>query len=166
MAPPRTAKQPRRAAEQTTSRQDRNARRQAVEEVDKDTDADEPIDAGYETEDNNVDPSQGTAVQNMSIGVLSNQAKCHIANKKQVKKKFSLAKTELQNNIITLFEEHEEQADTAHSAQLKRLADLIALKASLESQMTTKLAHLQTEYETHSRELSGIIEARIRELKR
>lgn len=49
---------------------------------------------------------------------------------------------------------------------MKRLADLIDLKASLESQMSTQLARLKTTYETCSRELTDAIDARIRELSK
>ncbi|KAJ4380061.1 hypothetical protein N0V86_004368 [Didymella sp. IMI 355093] len=159
MTPPHTAKTPGSTAAQTNSR--RNARRQAIEEVDEDPHADESMSIEEEVEDDGVEPSQGTAVQNMIMGSLNNQKKRHDVKKKQVKEEYSRTKTQVQDNITTLFEEHEEQA-----AQLKRLADLIALKAALESQMTTKLAHLQAMHDTHSQELSEVIETRIKALKK
>ncbi|KAF3039966.1 hypothetical protein E8E11_001522 [Didymella keratinophila] len=166
MAPPRTAKQPGSTAADSHLRQDRNARRQVAEDVDEDDHPEDSAGVDDEAEDDAIEPSQGTAVQSMIIGGLNNQKKRHHVNKKQVKEKYGCTKTEVQNSIATLFDEHEEQADTAHSAQLKRLANLIALKASLESQMTTKLAHLQTMYDTHSRELSDVLDSRIKELKK
>ncbi|KAF3034702.1 hypothetical protein E8E12_005630 [Didymella heteroderae] len=110
MAPPRTAKQPGSTATQTISRQGRNARSQVAEDIDEDTHADDPEDVEDEAEDDDIESSQGTAVQNMIIGGLSNQKKRHVVNKKQVKEKYSRARIEVQNDIAALFEEHEEQA--------------------------------------------------------
>lgn len=72
MAPPHTAEKPDTTAVQITSRQGRNARRQVMEEVDEDTHADGSMDVDDEAEDDEIHPSQGTAVQNMIIGGLSN----------------------------------------------------------------------------------------------
>jgi hypothetical protein len=41
---------------------------------------------------------------------MQQQKKRHTVNKKQVKEKYSRTKTEVQDNITTLFVEHEEQA--------------------------------------------------------
>lgn len=55
--------------------------------------------------------------------------------------------------------------DTAHRAQLTRLADLLAQKASLESQMASKLARLRASYDARSKELIAVVDTRIKELK-
>lgn len=55
--------------------------------------------------------------------------------------------------------------DAAHRAQLNQLADLLAVKATLEAQMTTKLAYLRALYSAHSKELFTVVDARIKELK-
>jgi hypothetical protein len=56
-------------------------------------------------------------------------------------------------------------SDAVHRVQLTRLAELLAHKAALESQMTTKLAHLRAAYDAHSKELSFVVDSRIEELK-
>ncbi|KAF2630745.1 hypothetical protein BU25DRAFT_488894 [Macroventuria anomochaeta] len=164
MAPPRTAKKSSITAAQTASRQGPTARKQVVEEYDEDTQTD-CMDMDDEVEDDQLDSSQGTAVQNVIMGGLSNQKKRHVVNKKKVKEDYSRTKTKLQDNITAFFDEHEDQSDTAHRAQLNRLADLLAMKATLESQMTSKLAHLRAAYDAHSKELSTVVDSRIKELK-
>lgn len=72
MAPLRTAEKSDTAAVQTTAHQGRNACRQVMEEVDEDTHVDGSMDVDDEAEDDETYPSQGTAVQNMIIGGLSN----------------------------------------------------------------------------------------------
>ncbi|KAJ8106939.1 hypothetical protein OPT61_g9210 [Boeremia exigua] len=109
-------------------------------------------------------PSQGTEVQTMIIGSLSNK-KRHVLNKQKVTESYSSTKTDVQNSITAFFDAHEDQADAVHTAQLKRLADLTAVKATIEAQMTTKLAHLRALYDAHSRELTSVVASRIKELK-
>jgi hypothetical protein len=70
MAPPHTAKTPGSTAAQTNSR--RNARRQAIEEVDEGPHTDESMSIEENAEDDGVEPSQCTAVQNMIMGSLNN----------------------------------------------------------------------------------------------
>jgi len=41
---------------------------------------------------------------------MQQQKKRHTVNKKQVKEKYGRTKTEVQNSITILFDEHEEQA--------------------------------------------------------
>lgn len=129
MAPPRTAKTTSSAPGQPILRRSRNTHNQDIGEIDEDTHADQSMGDDGEVEDGDVVLSQGTAVQNMITGSISNvrqdvlvrgfptetltipqQKKRHIVNKKQVKEKYSRTKTELHDNITALFEEHEEQA--------------------------------------------------------
>lgn len=72
MAPPLTIKRQGLAAAQTNSRQGRNARSRETEDVDEDLHADEPADVAAEAEVDDIEPSQGTAVQNMIIGGFNN----------------------------------------------------------------------------------------------
>lgn len=58
---------------------------------------------------------------------------------------------------------HPRQA--AHHAQLNRLAELLATKAAIESQMATKVADLRALYDTHAKELSTIVDLRVKQLK-
>lgn len=71
MAPPRTATKSNTIAAQSASRHGSNARGQLNEEVDEETQTN-CTDVNDEAEDDEPDPSQGTAVQNMIIGSLSN----------------------------------------------------------------------------------------------
>jgi hypothetical protein len=72
MAPPPTAKQPGSTAAECHPRQSRNARSKVVEDVNDDDHADDSADVDDEAEDDDIEPSQGTAVQSMIIGGLNN----------------------------------------------------------------------------------------------
>lgn len=72
MAPPRTAKQPGYTAADSHPRQGRNARRQVAEDVDEGDHPEDSADVDDEAEDDDIEPSQGTAVQSMIIGGLNN----------------------------------------------------------------------------------------------
>ncbi|KAF9692402.1 hypothetical protein EKO04_009399 [Ascochyta lentis] len=149
---------------QTTSRQSHNARRPVDEETDEDIHAN-CMDTADEVEDDEFDASQATEYQKLIIQGLSDQKKRHIFNKKKVKETYDTTKTDLQDGINKLFDEHEDQSNTVHHAQLARLAELLILKDSLESQMAVKLAELRARYDTHSQELCAAVDARIKDLK-
>lgn len=72
MSPLRTAKQPGSTAAQSYPSQDRNARRHVVENVAEDDPAYDSASVDDEAEDNDIEPSRGTAVQRMIIGGLKN----------------------------------------------------------------------------------------------
>lgn len=72
MAPLHTAKRPRTAAIQTISRESRKPRRQVEEEFEEESPAHDSMDVENEAEDDELGSSQGTAVQNMIIGGISN----------------------------------------------------------------------------------------------
>lgn len=74
MPPPRAAKDSSATAAPTASRRDRTAGKQAVESFDEETQTDR-MDADEEADDDEIDPSQGTAVQKMILGGLQNV--CH-----------------------------------------------------------------------------------------
>ncbi|KZM23163.1 uncharacterized protein EKO05_0008386 [Ascochyta rabiei] len=161
MAPPRASKKSSTTTAQNMSRQ---SRRPVDEETDEETLADR-TDMADETEDDEPDALQGPKHQKMMFQSLDDQKKRHASNKKGVKEAYSATKSSLQDDINKLFDEHEDQSNTAHRAQLARLADLLALKASLESQMARKLADLSAAYDTHSEELCRAVDSRIKELK-
>ena len=69
MAPPRTAGNGRRPPEQAASREGRSTRKEVAEEVNEDNETDR-MDVDDEVEENDLDPSQGTAIQNVIIGGL------------------------------------------------------------------------------------------------
>ncbi|KAJ4344010.1 hypothetical protein N0V95_006430 [Ascochyta clinopodiicola] len=179
MAPPYASKKPSTTAAPSKLRQSHTP---ADEDNDEETHADH-TDMADESDDE-FDVSQGTKHQKMIFQSLSDvcsdlvtyplmhgsltvqqQKKRHTFNKNKVKEAYSATKTSLQDDINKLFDEHEDQSNTAHRAQLARLTDLLALKTSLESQMARKLTDLTAAYDAHSKELCRAVDSRIRELK-
>ncbi|KAJ4984661.1 hypothetical protein SVAN01_09850 [Stagonosporopsis vannaccii] len=164
MAPPRAGMSTNSPAAQRASSLGLSAHKNVDEEAHDNTQTDYDV-VNYESQHDEPQLPQGTEVQKMIIGNL-NDKKMHLAvNKKKVKKDYGSVKANLQDDITAFFDAHEAKSNATHSAQLKRLADLLAAKATIESQMTAKLAHLRAHYDAHSRELTSVVGAKIKELK-
>ncbi|KAF3005727.1 hypothetical protein E8E13_006243 [Curvularia kusanoi] len=129
-------------------------------------------DGNYRTDNGDVElendddsPSQDSQVKDKIIEGLTKQKDSYLNDKKKVKKDYESTKVNLQKDIKAFFDAHEDESEAAHNAQLNRLAELLALKASIEAQMTTKLADLRAEYQIHSNELLAAVNSRIKDWK-
>lgn len=113
---------------QSNLRQSRNARKPVVEEIDE-TPHTDCMDMDDETGDGEIDASQGTTFQRLIIQGLNDvcddpvalqfalksltaqqQKKRYVVNKKKVREDYKITKTNLQGDVVKLFDEHEDQS--------------------------------------------------------
>ncbi|KAF2831954.1 hypothetical protein CC86DRAFT_365862 [Ophiobolus disseminans] len=88
-----------------------------------------------------------------------------MGKKRNVVKAYDTTAENVHDSMDALFNEHEEKSSSAHSAQLKRLKELLNHKAKLEAQMEAKLTVLRADYDAHSRDVENVLSHKIRELK-
>ncbi|CAG5175556.1 uncharacterized protein ALTATR162_LOCUS10612 [Alternaria atra] len=146
------------------------SRRQIIGEAEELDDSGEANSAG-DDEDSGHEGTQ--ASQNTSDGPLEHlmakmvedQRKRYDMLKKNVGRTYNNHYDNIEESINIVYDTHEQEASTAHQAQLKRLQDLFDQKTSIETAMTRQLASLQKIYHAHSRDLEAVVDRRLREMK-
>lgn len=128
MATTRVANKTNTLGVQSNLRQSRNVRKPVTEEIDEEAHTDH-MDMDDEMRDGEIDASQGTTFQRLIIQGLNDvcddlvvlqfalrfltvqqQKKRHVVNKKKVREDYKITKTNLQGDIVKLFDEHEDQS--------------------------------------------------------
>ncbi|CBX90429.1 hypothetical protein IAQ61_001935 [Plenodomus lingam] len=170
MAPPQvTKKSSLTTMTQATSRQGKKqTRKQVVEEETEELEdlaETSSVDSDRDAEDPEGSQDAGSQPLQHLIGtIVGDQRRRFDARKSAIGSSYNASRKEVEGSINALFDKHEEQASSAHEAQLNRLQDLLAQKANIEAAMSKKLSSLRADYDAHSQDLEAVLHRRIKDL--
>ncbi|KAG9196388.1 hypothetical protein G6011_01509 [Alternaria panax] len=125
---------------------------------------DDDEDTAHEEAEASQNNSDGP-LEHLMAKMVDDQRKRYDMSKEDVGRTYHKHCETVEQSINTVFDAHEEQASTAHQAQLKRLQELFDQKASIETAMRNQLTSLQKIFDAHSCDLETVVDRRLREMK-
>ncbi|KAF2280920.1 uncharacterized protein EI97DRAFT_463345 [Westerdykella ornata] len=104
------------------------------------------------------------AVADVIGDVMEAQKKRHSAAQASIRKTYERSVAETKTAITHLFDKYDEEANTAHAAQMAELQRLIGQKREIEAAMQKRVANLQRAYVVLATVVGGVYQARVAQL--